>query len=293
MIQDANLEQISSNCSFGGEQLRYRHRSTVLDCDMTFSIYLPPQAEQSKVPALYWLSGLTCTDENFVTKAGAQRHAAIHGIAIICPDTSPRGEGVPDDSEGAYDLGLGAGFYINATEQPWAKHYKMYDYVLDELPLLINSQFSVNPSKVSISGHSMGGHGALTIALKNPERYRSVSAFSPICAPIHCPWGQKALGQYIGGNAKDNHSRWAQHDTVELIKSSSTKTRESLPVLIDQGEADNFLEEQLNTKLLEDASVKTNFPMKIRMQPGYDHSYFFIASFIDEHLLFHANALKK
>ena len=293
MIQDANLEQISSNYSFGGEQLRYRHRSTVLDCDMTFSIYLPPQAEQSKVPALYWLSGLTCTDENFVTKAGAQRHAAIHGIAIICPDTSPRGEGVPDDSEGAYDLGLGAGFYINATEQPWAKHYKMYDYVLDELPLLINSQFSVNPSKVSISGHSMGGHGALTIALKNPERYRSVSAFSPICAPIHCPWGQKALGQYIGGNAKDNHSLWAQHDTVELIKSSSTKTRKSLPVLIDQGEADNFLEEQLNTKLLEDASVETNFPMKIRMQPGYDHSYFFIASFIDEHLLFHANALKK
>ena len=169
----------------------------------------------------------------------------------------------------------------------------MYDYVLDELPLLINSQFSVNPGKVSISGHSMGGHGALTIALKNPERYRSVSAFSPICAPIHCPWGQKALGQYIGGNAKDNHSQWAQHDTVELIKSSSTKTRESLPVLIDQGEADNFLEEQLNTKLLEDASVETNFPMKIRMQPGYDHSYFFIASFIDEHLLFHANALKK
>ena len=293
MIQDTNLEQISSNYSFGGEQLRYRHRSTALDCDMTFSIYLPPQAEQSKVPALYWLSGLTCTDENFVTKAGAQRHAAIHGIAIICPDTSPRGEGVPDDPEGAYDLGLGAGFYINATEQPWAKHYKMYDYVLDELPLLINSQFSVNPSKVSISGHSMGGHGALTIALKNPERYRSVSAFSPICAPIHCPWGQKALGQYIGGNAKDNHSQWAQHDTVELIKSSSTKTRESLPVLIDQGEADNFLEEQLNTKLLEDASVETNFPMKIRMQPGYDHSYFFIASFIDEHLLFHANALKK
>ena len=291
MAQESDLEQISSNQSFGGQQLRYRHRSTALDCDMTFSIYLPPQAEQNKVPALYWLSGLTCTDENFVTKAGAQKHAAMHGIAIICPDTSPRGEGVPDDPEGAYDFGLGAGFYINATEMPWAKHYKMYDYVVDELPSLINSQFPVNGSKVSISGHSMGGHGALTIALKNPEVYCSVSAFSPICSPIQCPWGQKALGQYIGGNAKDNHSHWAQHDTVELIKNSSTNARKSLPILIDQGDADNFLEEQLKTKLLDAASAENNFPMQIRMQPGYDHSYFFIATFIDEHLKFHANAL--
>lgn len=293
MVKDSDLEQISSNQSFGGQQLRYRHRSTALDCDMTFSIYLPPQAKQNKVPALYWLSGLTCTDENFVTKAGAQQHASMHGIAIICPDTSPRGEGVPDDPEGAYDFGLGAGFYINATEMPWAKHYKMYDYVVDELPSLINSQFPVNGSKVSISGHSMGGHGALSIALKNPKSYCSVSAFSPICSPMQCPWGQKALGQYLGGNAADNYSQWAQHDTVELIKSSSTNTRESLPVLIDQGEADNFLEEQLNTQLLEDTAAEINFPMQIRMQPGYDHSYFFIATFIDEHLQFHANALKK
>ena len=175
---------------------------------------------------------------------------------------------------------------------PWAKHYKMYDYVVDELPSLINSQFPVNGSKVSISGHSMGGHGALSIALKNPKSYCSVSAFSPICSPMHCPWGQKALGQYLGGNAADNYSQWAQHDTVELIKSSSTNTRESLPVLIDQGEADNFLEEQLNTQLLEDTAAEINFPMQIRMQPGYDHSYFFIATFIDEHFQFHANALK-
>ena len=183
---------------FGGKQLRYRHRSIVLSCDMTFSIFLPPQAEKSNVPVLYWLSGLTCTDENFVTKAGAQQHAATYGIAIICPDTSPRGEGVPDDPEGSYDFGLGAGFYINATELPWSEHYRMYDYIVDELPSLINSKFPVNPSKASISGHSMGGHGALTIALKNPTRYSSVSAFSPICSPINCPWGQKALGEFIG-----------------------------------------------------------------------------------------------
>jgi S-formylglutathione hydrolase len=292
MTQDSSLEQIGSSQSFGGRQLRYRHRSTVLDCDMTFSIYLPPQAEQGDVPVVYWLSGLTCTDENFVTKAGAQKHAAAHGIAIVCPDTSPRGEAVPDDTEGAYDFGLGAGFYVNATQSPWVKHYRMYDYVVDELPALINFQFPINGSKVSISGHSMGGHGALTIALKNPGRYSSVSAFAPICAPIQCPWGQKALAQYIGGNARDNHSQWAQYDTVELVKTSPLSTRKSLPVLIDQGESDNFLAEQLNTQLLVDTAVATAFPMRIRLQPGYDHSYFFIASFIEEHLRFHADALR-
>jgi S-formylglutathione hydrolase len=286
-----SLEQISVNKVFGGKQLRYRHRSIVLDCDMTFSIYLPPQAEKSKVPTLYWLSGLTCTDENFVTKAGAQQHAAKHGIAIVCPDTSPRGEGVPDDLEGSYDFGLGAGFYINATEQPWAKHYRMYDYIVDELPALINSQFPLIHRKMSISGHSMGGHGALTIALKNSGRYSSVSAFSPICSPINCEWGQKALGQYIGGNPIDNHAQWSQHDSVELVKASLVETRHSLPILIDQGESDNFLEEQLKIQLLQDAATSTNFPMQIRMQPGYDHSYFFIATFIDEHISFHAHAL--
>lgn len=292
MVKDSSLEQIGSNESFGGRQLRYRHRSTTLNCDMTFSIYLPLQAQRGPVPVLYWLSGLTCTDENFVTKAGAQQHAAAHGIAIVCPDTSPRGKDIPDDLEGAYDFGLGAGFYVNATESPWAKHYKMYDYVVDELPALINDQFPINGSKMSVSGHSMGGHGALTIALKNPERYSSVSAFSPICAPIQCPWGQKALGQYIGGNATDNNGQWAEYDTVELVKMSSKSTKGSLPVLIDQGEADNFLAEQLNTQLLIDTAAVAAFPMQIRLQPEYDHSYFFIASFIEEHLSFHAENLR-
>ena len=292
MVKDSSLEQIGSNQSFGGRQLRYRHRSTTLNCDMTFSIYLPPQAQRGPVPVLYWLSGLTCTDENFVTKAGAQQYAAAHGIAIVCPDTSPRGEDIPDDLEGAYDFGLGAGFYVNATESPWAKHYKMYDYVVDELPALINDQFPINGSKMSVSGHSMGGHGALTIALKNPERYSSVSAFSPICAPIQCPWGKKALGQYIGGNATDNNGQWAEYDTVELVKMSSKSTKGSLPVLIDQGEADNFLAEQLNTQLLIDTAAVAGFPMRIRLQPEYDHSYFFIASFIEEHLSFHAEKLR-
>ena len=291
MVQDSSVEQIGSNQSFGGRQLRYRHRSTLLDCDMTFSIYLPPQAGQGDVPVVYWLSGLTCTDENFVTKAGAQQHAAALGIAIVCPDTSPRGEGVPDDAEGAYDFGLGAGFYVNATESPWAKHYRMYDYVVDELPALINDQFPIDGNKMSISGHSMGGHGALTIALKNPDRYSSVSAFAPICAPIQCPWGQKALGQYIG-DGSDSIDPWAEYDTVELVKTSSKGTRGSLPVLIDQGEADNFLAEQLNTQLLIDTAASVAFPMRIRLQPGYDHSYFFIATFIEEHLKFHAENLR-
>ncbi|MDB2395994.1 S-formylglutathione hydrolase, partial [Porticoccaceae bacterium] len=201
-MSDSLVEEIGSNLSFGGQQLRYRHHSNILNCDMTFSIYLPPQAKQAPVPVLYWLSGLTCSDENFVTKAGAQQHAAEYGIAIVCPDTSPRGEGVPDDEESAYDFGLGAGFYINATEQPWATHYQMYDYVVEELPALINAEFPVDGSKVAISGHSMGGHGALTVALKNPERYCSVSAFSPICSPINCPWGQKALSKYIGDESQ-------------------------------------------------------------------------------------------
>ena len=292
MAKDSSLEQIGSNQSFGGRQLRYRHRSTTLNCDMTFSIYLPPQAQRRPVPVLYWLSGLTCTDENFVTKAGAQQYAAAHGIAIVCPDTSPRGEDIPDDLEGAYDFGLGAGFYVNATESPWAKHYKLYDYVVDEVPALITDQFPINGSKMSVSGHSMGGHGALTIALKNPERYSSVSAFSPICAPIQCPWGQKALGQYIGGNATDNNGPWAKYDTVELVKMSSKSTKGSLPVLIDQGEADNFLAEQLNTQLLIDTAAAAAFPMRIRLQAEYDHSYFFIASFIEEHLSFHAENLR-
>lgn len=277
-------EQLAANKSFGGRQLRFKHDSAVLKCPMHFSVYLPPQAEQGPVPVLYWLSGLTCTDENFVTKAGAQLYAARDGIAIVAPDTSPRGEGVPDDPEGAYDFGLGAGFYVNATQQPWAEHYHMYDYVVEELPALINSQFPVDAKRMGIFGHSMGGHGALSIALKNPTRYKSVSAFAPICSPMQCPWGEKALGNYLG----PDRQLWRQYDTVELIKQAT----ERLPILVDQGSDDNFLNEQLKTPLLLEAANAANYPMEIRMQPGYDHSYFFIATFIGEHLAFHRRQLK-
>lgn len=278
------MEQIDAHKSFGGQQRRYRHSSAVLNCDMTFSIYLPPQAEQGSVPALYWLSGLTCTDENFVTKAGAQQYAAQYGIAIICPDTSPRGEAVPDDPDGAYDFGLGAGFYVNATQSPWNQHYQMHDYVVNELPTLINQHFPIDGTKASISGHSMGGHGALTIALKHPEQYQSVSAFAPICSPINCPWGQKALSLYLG----DDQDAWQQYDTVELIKQNTLSGTQPLPILVDQGDQDNFLQEQLKTELLDAACRTANYPTTIRRQPGYDHSYYFIASFIEEHIKFHA-----
>jgi len=278
-----SIEQIGANQSFGGQQLRYKHQSAVLNCEMTFSIYLPPQAKTGPVPVLYWLSGLTCNDENFVQKAGAQQHAAEHGIAIVCPDTSPRGDGVADDPEGAYDMGLGAGFYVNATQKPWAEHYQMYSYITDELPALINGEFPVDSQRASISGHSMGGHGALTIALKNPDRFKSVSAFSPICSPLNCPWGDKVLSNYLG----DDRQVWEQYDGVELVKQAT----EHLPVLVDQGEADNFLVEQLKTELLIDAAQQAQYPMQIRMQPNYDHSYFFIATFIGEHIAFHARAL--
>ncbi len=277
------LEKISANKSFGGQQLRFKHSSIVLRCAMNFAVYLPPQTEYGSVPILYWLSGLTCTDENFVIKAGAQKYAAEEGIAIIVPDTSPRGEDVPDDPEKAYDLGLGAGFYVNATQAPWSTHYKMYDYVVEELFALVNQHFPVDGSRVGLSGHSMGGHGALTIALKNPEKYQSVSAFSPIVAPLHCPWGVKAFTHYLGDNTED----WAQYDTTVLVRS----VPERLPILVDQGAADNFLAEQLKTELLMQASKDADYPMQIRFQPGYDHSYFFIASFIEDHIRFHGKNL--
>jgi S-formylglutathione hydrolase len=277
------VEQIGANKCFGGQQQRFRHHSTVLGCDMTFSVYLPPQAEKSPVPVVWWLSGLTCTDENFVTKAGAQRYAAELGLALVAPDTSPRGEGVPDDPEGAWDFGLGAGFYVNATEPPWRSHYRMYDYVVRELPDLVGAGFPVDLARAGISGHSMGGHGALIIALRNPGRFRSVTAFSPICSPSRCPWGEKALGNYLG----PDRGTWREYDASLLLAAS----RERLPVLVDQGEADGFLAEQLRTELLSEASAEAGYPMTIRMQPGYDHSYFFIASFIGEHLDFHAGHL--
>ena len=278
------VENISSNRSFGGSNEQYSHDSEVLACKMRFAIYLPPKAlAGEKVPVLYWLSGLTCTDENFMHKAGAQRVAAELGIAIVAPDTSPRGEGVADDPDAAYDFGLGAGFYVNATQAPWNEHYQMYDYVVEELPALIESTFPVSEQR-AISGHSMGGHGALIVALKNPQRYASVSAFSPICNPSNCPWGQKALGNYLG----DDRESWAQYDASELMKSTVSR----LPTLVDQGGADDFLVEQLKPETLEAAAKVSGYPLELRMQEGYDHSYFFIASFIEDHLRFHAANLK-
>ncbi|MDP5052387.1 MAG: S-formylglutathione hydrolase [Congregibacter sp.] len=274
------MQLVSSVCSFGGQQLRFQHRSQVLDCDMHFSLYLPPSAAKGPVPLLSWLSGLTCTDENFVQKACAQRAAAKHGVAILAPDTSPRGDAVADDPDGSWDLGLGAGFYVNASQAPWSRHYRMYDYVVDELPALVAARHPVDLSRHSIFGHSMGGHGALTIALKNTRRYRSVSAFAPICAPLDCPWGEKAFTAYLG----PDRALWAAHDSCELIRGAT----EPLPLLIDQGSADNFLQEQLKTSLLQSACEESAYPATIRMQQGYDHSYFFIASFMDEHVAFHA-----
>ena len=211
------FELIDSHRSHGGEQQRYRHRSEVLGCDMVYSVFLPPQAARGPVPVLYYLSGLTCTDENFVAKAGAQQHAAEYGIAIVAPDTSPRGEGVPDDPDGAWDFGLGAGFYVNATQAPWDKHYRMYDYVLEELPALVNESLPVDGTRQAITGHSMGGHGALTIGLGNPDLYQSISAFSPICAPSQCPWGHKALGNYLG----EDQAQWLAHDACHLVGQAS------------------------------------------------------------------------
>ncbi|MBE9538840.1 MAG: S-formylglutathione hydrolase [Proteobacteria bacterium] len=279
------MEKISEVRCWDGLQQRFKHSSTALRCDMNFSVYLPPQAAQENVPVLYWLSGLTCTDENFVQKAGAQRYAAEHGVAIVTPDTSPRGDAVPDDPNQDWDFGLGAGFYVNATQAPWNTHYHMYDYITEELPKLIADNFPVQPQRCSIFGHSMGGHGALSIALRNPGRYQSVSAFSPIVAPTRCPWGRKALGNYLG----DELQSWKNYDSCELIASGASQ----IPMLVDQGEADNFLEEQLKTELLEQVCADTGYEATIRRQPGYDHSYFFIASFVGSHIGFHARALKQ
>jgi S-formylglutathione hydrolase len=276
-----SLEIISSAKIFGGWHKQYSHQSTSTHCQMRFAIFLPPQtATGEKVPVLYWLSGLTCSDENFMQKAGAFAEAAKLGIAIVATDTSPRGEDVADDPEGSYDFGLGAGFYVNATQAPYNKHYKMYDYVVNELPEIIEANFPVSQQR-AISGHSMGGHGALSIALKNADRYSSVSAFSPITNPINCPWGKKAFSGYLGDNQQD----WLQYDSCELMKASKGKTQ--IPALVDQGDTDNFLVEQLLPESLVAAAKQSNYPLTLRMQAGYDHSYYFISSFIAEHLRFH------
>ena len=276
------LENISQAKVFGGWHKQYSFESNTLKGRTRFAIFLPPNATQANpVPVLYWLSGLTCTDENFMQKAGAFHMAAELGVAIVAPDTSPRGDKVADDDN--YDLGQGAGFYLNATEMPWAEHYQMYDFITQELPALIEQNFPVTDVK-SISGHSMGGHGALTIGLKNPHQYRSISAFSPISNPVNCPWGQKAFSAYLGADK----TRWAPYDASELLKQAS----EILPILIEQGEADQFLNEQLMPEAIIKVAKAQNLPVTVRMQPGYDHSYFFIATFIELHLKWHSNYLK-
>jgi S-formylglutathione hydrolase len=269
-----------SKC-FGGWQQRWSHSSSALNGEAVFSVYLPPQSVSQKVPVLYWLSGLTCNDQNFVTKAGAQQFAAQHGVAIVAPDTSPRGKGVADDA--GYDLGQGAGFYVDATQSPWSAHFRMYSYIVEELPALIAANFPVDPQRAGIFGHSMGGHGALTIALRNPETFRSVSAFAPICAPTQCAWGQKAFAAYLG----DDHARWLQHDSAALLATKKMPT----PILVDQGLDDEFLVNQLLPEKLEQAARQSGQALTLRRHAGYDHSYFFIASFIADHIAFHAKAL--
>ena len=276
------IERIEHRACFGGWQDVYQHASTVLDCTMRFAIYLPPKAAHGPVPALYWLSGLTCSEQNFIQKAGAQRYAAEHGIALVCPDTSPRGDGVVNAD--GNDLGQGAGFYVDATQVPWAEHYRMHEYVVHELPALVEANFPVSGRR-AISGHSMGGHGALTCALRNPGRYHSVSAFAPIVAPSQVPWGQQAFTAYLG----EDRAAWKQYDATELVKAAS----ERLPILIDQGDADEFLETQLRPWLLQAAADAAGYPVYLRVQPGYDHSYYFIASFIGEHIAHHAKALQR
>ncbi|BEH12847.1 S-formylglutathione hydrolase [Marinobacter shengliensis] len=278
------MELLATNVCFDGEHRRYRHSSATLQCDMEFAVFLPPSAlgeEGKPAPVLYWLSGLTCTDQNFMQKAGAQKLAARLGLAIVCPDTSPRGVDLPGEHD-SYDFGSGAGFYVNATEQPWAPHYRMCDYVVKELPQLVENELPLSGER-SVSGHSMGGHGALICALKNPGYYKSVSAFAPIANPMACPWGQKAFKGYLG----DDQSKWEAWDATRLIPTA----KERLPLLVDQGTADEFLETQLNPETLADVCEKFHHHINLRMHRGYDHSYFFIASFIDDHLNHHARAL--
>ena len=277
------MERTEHHASFGGRQEVWQHDSTSTGTPMKLGVYLPPAAlAGERCPVLYWLSGLTCTEQNFITKAGAQQHAAQHGLILVAPDTSPRGEGVADQA--VYDLGQGAGFYVNATQAPWDKHFRMEDYVVDELPALIEQHFPATDRR-SLFGHSMGGHGALTLALRHPGRYLSVSAFAPICAPSQVLWGQKALGAYLG----DDRAVWAQHDASALIAAGAN---ERLPLLVDQGEADEFIARELRPDLLEAACQKVGHPLTLRLQPGYDHSYYFIASFMGEHVAHHAAALR-
>lgn len=277
------IETLKTIRMHGGTQGVYAHQSSETDCRMELAVYQPPQAADGPLPVLYWLSGLTCTWANFTEKAGAQRYAAEHGVIIVAPDTSPRGVNIEGEDD-AYDFGSGAGFYVDASQEPWRAHYRMYSYITKELPVLVNANFNVDEARVGLFGHSMGGHGALTIAFKNPEQYKSVSAFAPICSPLRCPWGEKALTGYLG----ENRETWKDYDATELCKSTNWRQ----PVLVDQGTGDDFLEEQLKPALLSEACSAAAIPLTLRMQEGYDHSYYFMASFIGDHIAHHATILK-
>lgn len=282
------IETLSETSCFGGEIGFYRHASSTNNCDMQFSVFVPPQAASGNVPVLTFLSGLTCTEENFMAKSGAQRVAAKLGLMLISPDTSPRGEGVPDDPDDDYDFGLGAGFYVNSTQTPWSQHYQMYDYVTQELQQVIFDNFPGDPERHGLTGHSMGGHGAITIGLRNPEMFKSLSAFAPICTTLHSPWGKKAMGYYLG----DDTASWMEYDACEVARNVSDPDAYE-KILVDQGATDPFLEEQLRPELLQAACDESGLPLELRIHDGYDHGYYFISSFIEEHLNFHADQLKR
>lgn len=278
-----NITTVSQVRCFEGTQGVYSHASDQTGCSMRFGLFLPPQAQQTPVPLIYWLSGLTCTEENFITKAGAQRVAAALGVAIAVPDTSPRGLDLPGVAD-TYDFGSGAGFYVDATEQPWARHFRMDSYVVQELPAVLAANFPVDTGRSAIMGHSMGGHGALVLALRNPGSYRSVSAFAPIASPMHCPWGEKALAGYLG----PNRQTWAQYDACDLVETRGWSGPE---LLVEQGGDDPFLQSQLQPERLQQACKRAGVALDLRLRPGYDHSYFFIATFLESHLRFHAHHL--
>lgn len=277
------MEIIAEQRCFGGTQGVYRHQSDSTGTPMQFSAFVPHRKENAQLPVLWFLSGLTCTEENFTTKAGAQRYAAEHGLILIVPDTSPRGADIEGEDED-YDFGTGAGFYVDATVAPWSAHYRMYSYIVDELPTLVFERFPGDQSRQGITGHSMGGHGALTIGLKNPDRFSSISAFSPICAPTQCPWGEKAFSGYLG----NDREQWKLHDATELVRNGAR----SGEILIDQGDADDFLDTQLMPQTFHEVCKDSGQKLNLRMQSGYDHSYYFISTFIGDHVAFHAERLK-
>jgi S-formylglutathione hydrolase len=280
------FEVISQHRCFNGTVGFYRHQATSTACPMRFSVFTPPQAQSGRVPVVYYLAGLTCTEETFMIKAGAQRVAAELGIMLVASDTSPRDVKIPGDGD-SWDFGVGAGFYVDATVEPWSRHYRMYTYVTQELRALIEAQFPADAARTGIFGHSMGGHGALVIALRNPDRYRSVSAFAPIAAPSQCPWGQKAFSGYLGPDRR----QWAQYDATELVSQVKDPGRRP-PILIDQGLSDQFLQTQLHPELFEQACRKVGYPLQLRLQEGYDHSYYFISTFMQDHLVHHAKLLR-